>query len=134
MQEERFPIEKSERHQMIYKTNSVRTRPLHEMGLGDLPLNTKLDAESAGGKLAECMRKNPERNEHPNEEKGNARKGRKRQLGEVRNMLVYGDTHMIARRRPMYWLIPPATAPPLRWNRLLVKLSRKEHQGKRHTQ
>lgn len=38
------------------------------MGLHDLPLNTELDAESAGGKLAECVREDPKWNERSDEE------------------------------------------------------------------
>lgn len=38
------------------------------MGLRDLPLNTELDAESTGGKLAECVRDDPKWDEHADEE------------------------------------------------------------------
>ena len=44
------------------------------MGLRDLPLNTKLEAESTGGKLAKCVRENPERNERADEEDEDAEK------------------------------------------------------------
>ena len=38
------------------------------MGLRDLPLNPELDAESTGGKLAECVREDPKWNERADEE------------------------------------------------------------------
>jgi hypothetical protein len=51
------------------------------MSLRDLPLNTKLDAESTGGKFVECIREDPERNERADEENEDAEK-RKKKLGQ----------------------------------------------------
>ena len=43
----------------------------------DLPLNTELNTESAGGELAECIWNDPERDEHSGEEHRNTRKGKR---------------------------------------------------------
>jgi hypothetical protein len=51
--------------------------------LRDLPLNTELNPESAGGELVECIRDDPERDEHSNEEDRSTRKERATKLGVV---------------------------------------------------
>jgi len=53
--------------------------------LGDLPLNTKLDAEGTGGKLAECVRENPKRNERADKEDEDTEKKIKLGRSEVRS-------------------------------------------------
>ena len=42
----------------------------------DLPLDTKLDEESAGRELVKCVWNNPERNEHCDNKDENAGKGK----------------------------------------------------------
>jgi hypothetical protein len=87
---------------MLYKNQqSVRIRTFLER-LYNLPLNTELNAESASGELSECIRNDPERNEHSSEENGNTRREQIIISGVVWNMFTCVDTHMIARRRPMY--------------------------------
>lgn len=54
------------------KDEGIRTPMPHEMSSPDLPLNTKLDTEGTRGKLAECIRENPEGNECSNKEDENA--------------------------------------------------------------
>lgn len=60
-------------------------------GSRDLPLNTKLNPESAGRELVKCIRDDPERNEHPNQEDRDTRKGGVIKLSAVRGVLVYGE-------------------------------------------
>ena len=47
----------------LKKDGGIRTTMLHEMSSGDLTLNTELYTEGTCGKLAECVRKNPEGNQ-----------------------------------------------------------------------
>jgi len=62
--------------------------------LRDLPLNTKLNPESAGSELAKCIRDDPERNERSNQEDGDTRKGRVTKSGVVQGAFVCGEnTH-----------------------------------------
>lgn len=75
-----------------------------------LPLNAELDAESAGGKLAERIRDDPKRDENSNEEDKDTDK---REQDQTEETFCLDGTDMIVRRRPMYWLVKPATAPPL---------------------
>jgi len=58
----------------LWNERTVRTRRFLEVRLPDLPLNAELDAESASGELAECVRDDPEWDEYPDEEDANAKK------------------------------------------------------------
>jgi len=94
---------------------STDCKPIKKLlrSLRDLPLNTKLNPESAGGEPAKRIRDDPERNEHSNQEDRDTRNDKEVKLGAVQGVFVCGDTHMIARRRPMCWLNPPVKMPPL---------------------
>jgi len=76
-------------------------------------LNAELKAKGTSGKFAERIWDDPEWNERSDEEDEDAKIERiKLDLGKACSHAA--DTHMIVRRRPMYWLVKPATAPPLR--------------------
>ena len=53
---------KSERYPTLYQAGENQDISQSEVVRGDSPLNAKLDTESTGGELAECIRDDPERN------------------------------------------------------------------------
>ena len=67
----------------LQNQQSVRNVPRER--LCNLPLNTELNAESAGGELAECIRNDPERDEHSGEEDRDTRGEKIVTLGVVLN-------------------------------------------------
>ena len=76
----------------LRKRQSVRIRT--SLGKScDLPLNTELNAESAGGELAECIWNDPERNENSGEEHGNAREKRSNIRCGLECVRISGYTH-----------------------------------------
>ena len=77
----------------------------------DVPLNAELNAEGARGKLVKGGGNNPEGDECSDEENEDAGKRGSSQV--ACNWFGYKGTHIIVRRRPMYWLADPAMAPPL---------------------
>ena len=81
---------------------SRRSRNSFQRKLRNLPLDAKLNEESTSGELAECIRDDPERNEHSDEEDENAEKEGMIKLDVLGNALVGRNTYMIVRRRPMY--------------------------------